>query len=303
MSQLTNFEKVQEFNRAFDMVPKMPAKYISLFEDELGRIQCDPFGNIRPKLFTDEPKTIKLRLDLIKEEIGELDAAFKENNTIEVRDALADILYVVYGYADVLGIEINRCFKDYVYGFNQKKNITSAFELLSLIHKYSNENDMTKPIGLTNFAFVRVYGELIKDDPQTPKDILVLIKTAYDSIADISQHFDKDTPTLEYFTNLATQISIILYWVYSMANKLGINADADFAIVHNSNMSKLCDNEDDARATVADYEAKFAKGDSPYDSPYYYYLGDIDKYIVKNRSSGKALKNIKYKKVDFTAKD
>ena len=80
---------------------------------------------------------------------------------------------------------------------------------------------------------------------------------------------------------------------------MDINADADFAIVHSSNMSKLCDTEADALATVADYESKFKDGKSPYDSPYYYALPEICKWIVKNRSTGKALKNIKYQKVVF----
>ena len=100
--------------------------------------------------------------------------------------------------------------------------------------------------------------------------------------------------------NLSKSICELLKYTYSLAAILNINADSDFAIVHDSNMSKLCDNEDDARATVSDYEEKFKTGTSPYDSPYYYYLEDIGKYIVKNKSTGKALKNIKYKKVVFT---
>ena len=91
----------------------------------------------------------------------------------------------------------------------------------------------------------------------------------------------------------------LLKWAYMMTLVIGYDADADFAIVHESNMSKLCDNEDDAKATVVDYEDKFKAGSSPYDSPYYYYLPDLKKWIVKNKSSGKALKNIKYKKVAF----
>ena len=44
---------------------------------------------------------------------------------------------------------------------------------------------------------------------------------------------------------------------------------------------------------------KFKNGNSPYDSPYYYELPELNKWIVKNKSTGKALKNIKYKEVSF----
>ena len=81
---------------------------------------------------------------------------------------------------------------------------------------------------------------------------------------------------------------------------IGTNADNDFAIVHDSNMSKLCSTEADAIATVEDYKQKYELKTSPYDSPYYYYLPKLNKWIVKNLSTGKALKNIKYKKVEFT---
>ena len=62
---------------------------------------------------------------------------------------------------------------------------------------------------------------------------------------------------------------------------------------------KKFDTEEDAKATVASYELKFKNGNSPYDSPYYYELPELNKWIVKNKSTGKALKNIKYKEVSF----
>ena len=95
MAVKTNFQKVQEFNRAFDMVPKEPTTYSDGEFDEFGRPKPNAFMNIRPSLFTDAPKTIKLRLDLIDEEIKELNQAIKNEDFLETRDALADILYVV----------------------------------------------------------------------------------------------------------------------------------------------------------------------------------------------------------------
>ena len=61
--------------------------------------------------FPDE-KTIKLRYDLIKEELDELSVAIKERNLIEIADALTDILYVTYGAGHSFGIDLDKCFAE-----------------------------------------------------------------------------------------------------------------------------------------------------------------------------------------------
>ena len=99
----TNFEKVQEFNRAFDMAPKEPAYYLSGEIDEFGRTEFSGYLHNRIELLTEQPKLIRLRLDLIKEELSELQAAITANDYIEIRDALSDILYVVYGMGEYKG--------------------------------------------------------------------------------------------------------------------------------------------------------------------------------------------------------
>jgi predicted HAD superfamily Cof-like phosphohydrolase len=160
---LSNFEKVQEFNKAFEM-----------------KTNDTPNRNI----FTEDPDNVKLALSLITEEVKELEDAIKDHDFGEVRDAVADILYVVYGLAD----------------------------------------------------------------------------------------------------------------------RFGIDADADFAEVHDSNMSKLCISEEEAKATVLSYEKKFNNKESPYDSPYYYKVTNAkgeDRWLVKNKSTGKALKSINYNAVNF----
>ena len=106
----TNFIKVMEFNRAFDMVPQEPSIYSSYVEDLNGNIKYNPLKNIRKDIFKDSTPIIKLRLALIKEEIEELNGAILQNDLIEQRDACSDILYVVYGMADVLGISIDDYF-------------------------------------------------------------------------------------------------------------------------------------------------------------------------------------------------
>lgn len=64
--------------------------------------------------------TCILRLALIKEELGELKEAMLENDIVETADAIADILYVVYGAAVAFGIDIDEVFQE-VHSSNMSK--------------------------------------------------------------------------------------------------------------------------------------------------------------------------------------
>ena len=55
---------------------------------------------------------VKLRLDLIKEELEEFEEAVKKKDIKEVADALTDILYVTYGAGHAFGINLDSCFKE-----------------------------------------------------------------------------------------------------------------------------------------------------------------------------------------------
>ena len=57
-------------------------------------------------------KILKLRVDLIQEELDELKEAIKENDIVEVADALTDILYVTYGAGHSFGINLDKCFAE-----------------------------------------------------------------------------------------------------------------------------------------------------------------------------------------------
>ena len=65
-------------------------------------------------------KINKLRVDLIKEELDELIEAMKNNDLLEVADALTDILYVTYGAGHAFGIDLDKCF-DEVQNSNMSK--------------------------------------------------------------------------------------------------------------------------------------------------------------------------------------
>ena len=59
------------------------------------KVFMETFGQmVRTKPQFPDEKTMKLRYDLIKEELNELEYAMKTKNLKEIADALTDILYV-----------------------------------------------------------------------------------------------------------------------------------------------------------------------------------------------------------------
>ena len=91
----------------------------------------------------------------------------------------------------------------------------------------------------------------------------------------------------------------LIVYTYDFQVESKYDSDKVFAIVHDSNMSKLCISETEAKLTIEKYQKDFELGKSPYDSPYYYPL-DNGLYVVKNKSTGKALKSINYRQVKLT---
>ncbi len=64
----------------------------------------------KPSLST--AKINDLRVSLIEEELIELKEAMKNNDLLEVADALTDILYVTYGAGHAFGINLDDCFNE-----------------------------------------------------------------------------------------------------------------------------------------------------------------------------------------------
>ena len=84
---MTNFKKVKNFMKTFGQEVKNEPSFSS-------------------------DKINKLRYDLIKEELEELKDAMKNNDLLEVADALTDILYVTYGAGHAFGIDLDKCFEE-----------------------------------------------------------------------------------------------------------------------------------------------------------------------------------------------
>tara|TARA_Y100000389_G_scaffold194481_1_gene224543 strand:- start:445 stop:903 length:459 start_codon:yes stop_codon:yes gene_type:complete len=97
------------------------------------------------------------------------------------------------------------------------------------------------------------------------------------------------------FVETIDALADILYVVYGAGASFGIDLDKAFNIVHDSNMSKLCKTEDEAKETVDWYK----KNDDRYDSPSYRKGVTGDYWVVFNQSSGKILKSVNYTPADF----
>ena len=84
---MSNFDEVKKFMKTFGQLVNTKAQF-------------------------PEEKTMKLRFDLIKEELNELQHAMETKDLKEVADALTDILYVTYGAGCAYGIDLDKCFKE-----------------------------------------------------------------------------------------------------------------------------------------------------------------------------------------------
>lgn len=111
------------------------------------------------QLVSDEPvfpdtETRKLRIKLLAEEFDEYVNAEKENDFIEVADALADLIYIACGTAATYGIPLNAVFEE-VHRSNMAKLVDG------------------KPLK-------REDGKVIKPEGWTPPDIEGVIKKQHE---------------------------------------------------------------------------------------------------------------------------
>ena len=95
---MSNFDDVKTFMQTFGQEVKIKAEF-------------------------PEEKIVKLRYNLIKEELNELQNAIKTKDLKEIADALTDILYVTYGAGHAYGIDLDKCFKEV-----QKSNMSKLGE-------------------------------------------------------------------------------------------------------------------------------------------------------------------------------
>lgn len=265
----SNFQKITDFHICFGH-PYRTEKQLYVLENE--------------------PKLVSLRYELINEEIGELNEAYQADDVKEIIDALTDILYVVYGMAAAFGIDADQEFC---------KFINENFKLINEAYK----KNITLNDSHSNYQHVKVLycNSVNTNEEYNIRDYLENVKVPeYRGILDYHlaqiNYFNKMLKVSlnqQVFNDMEHTTNQLLYYTYLMGILCGVDLDASYTIVHNSNMSKICSSEEEAQKTVKWYQ----DNDKRYDSPTY--KKNEYGYVVYNENSGKTLKNINYTPANF----
>lgn len=117
----TNFESVVDFNLNFGVLES-------------------PMLNHKPHIFDTDPKQVEFCLNLIREEMKELEQAVKDKDYVETVDALADILYVVYGMGARIGVNMDMAF-DMVHKNNMSKLCKTEQDAIESVEFYTKNKD------------------------------------------------------------------------------------------------------------------------------------------------------------------
>ena len=105
----------------------------------------ETFGQeVKNKAEFPNEKIVKLRYELIKEELEELNQAINDKDIKEVADALTDILYVTYGAGTAFGIDLDKCF-DEVHQSNMSKLGSDGKPIYNEIGKVMKGPNYFKP--------------------------------------------------------------------------------------------------------------------------------------------------------------
>lgn len=219
-------------------------------------------------VFDENPKLVKLRLGLIQEEVKELSEAVEQKNIVEVADALSDILYVVFGAGQAFGI-----------------NLVDEFD--KLLKVLSNFDEVKKE----NFDFSSRKANL-----KLFEDNFVTVKNTINNLNKVVTNLENSLNSKDFF-NTGSHLAIVMFKVYEIGKLFNINLEETFDLVHSSNMTKACSNEQDAKDTVADY---LNDKEKRYKMPTYKLSNDKKYWIVYDGSTGKTLKSKYYKPVDLS---
>lgn len=291
MANKTNFDKVIDFNTQFGILT-----------------EAKPFTEKVNILETEEGlKLVDFCLKLIKEEYKELEDAISTSDFIEVADALADLIYVIFGMLARLGIDFNENFNrviDSPKTETSEEDNTNEFSDESSEDSYSvsHKNFLTYNDKLSEFDKIIISfiqrGILYDLPPFKSKfhifDNDIEIVEDYMKVSDKIMNELEDAIKLKDFKELKNIIIGLPVLFYSIAIIFGINFDELFDVVHTNNMSKLCTTEQQAKDTVVLY-----LDNDKYDSPTYKLAPDNIHYVVYNKSTNKVLKSIAWEPVNL----
>ena len=127
-------------------------------------------------------------------------------------------------------------------------------------------------------------------DRTSEAEITAMVANFRTLLVDLKSAFDQKD-----IMAIAVQFLKIIQTTYEAAAVLGVDLDEAFRLVHDSNMTKACVDEAQARETLENYQ----KDLSVYKDPAFRRSQDGKYWIIYDRSTGKTLKNKYYKAVDL----
>jgi predicted HAD superfamily Cof-like phosphohydrolase len=203
-----------------------------------------------------------LACNLITEEYNEfISAHLNDNDKItinktELVDSLGDLLFVIYQAYTVNGLNIHEIVENHIYKNNK-------FKFKDLIEFFSNNKVTSKEY----------------------ENLLSYINTHIEKYIEFieNNHFD-----IEKLENILYDILIDIYILF-IYFKLDIEKIIE--IIYKSNMSKLCNTEQEAIDSINKYEEQNIEA-------YYEKISD-NQYIIKRGLDNKVLKGINFFKPDF----
>lgn len=218
------------------------------FHDTFGHpIRSKPYT----KCFKDEPKLVPFRLSLMNEELKEFKEAYNNHDIFEMADALADLSYVTLGTGHALGINLDKTLQSLNLSIMSQKKITPRKRSIFKSKMICEYVDDLYEIIKSNMSLLGFYTKL--------KDLNVI----------------------------ATYLAYILFFTYKLGHYLKFQMDEIFREVHRSNMTKVCDNIDDAKESIKRYTEE-----GRYSEPKYRKKDNY--YVIYDNATSKILKNYKW---------
>lgn len=164
-------------------------------------------------------------------------------------------------------------------------NVNTTMSQLKINTQYDDVVDFMNQFGQATHTTPQV--ELLQNDPKLKAFRLSLID---EEVSELRKACEKND-----FIEVIDACADIAYVLNGMCATYGIDINKAFDIVHKSNMSKLCNSEEEARDTVEWYK----QNETRYDSPAYKLCNDGKHWMVYNESTKKVLKSINYTPAKF----
>ena len=245
-----------------------------------------PYNELTPDINSDlfnanscnfNESQVKLRHKLINEEINETIHAINNNDVIEIIDGLCDMLYVLFGAVVYFNLPI--------------ANINNE------ISKYINTDLDQFSTNVDDIFTTNVLNIINTDSAEFINSINIIVNHNHLLEQMTLQILEDPDYYRDHIQNYQIIIDEIILNVYIIAQLLNININHFFNIIHNSNMSKICNTEQEAINTIEWY----LQNETRYKEPSFREIiyQDDKYYIVYDRDTGKILKSINYIPVTF----